>query len=65
VTLALLMEPSEGMKFTPQTRMAARLAFQQVCLRWVPLDTFAAAFNDLMGEDGGPHLELVKGDDDA
>jgi hypothetical protein len=45
--------------------MAARLAFQQVCLRWVPLDTFAAAFNDLMGEDGGPHLELVKGDDDA
>jgi hypothetical protein len=51
VILGLLMEPQEGTRFTPKARMSARLAFFEVCTRWVPLETYGPAFHALMGDE--------------
>jgi hypothetical protein len=51
VMLGLLAEmPEEWQPTTPMKRMTARVAFEEICRRWVPLDIFNAAINALMSE---------------
>ena len=53
VMLGVLMERPEGWRFTVKSRMLARVAFMQVCARWIPPEPFAAAFNSFTNDEGG------------